>query len=187
MSFFVLIIALFSACNTQNIDVTIQAFGAVGDSTTINTASIQQAVDYVNKRGGGRVTITDGAYVTGPIILRSDVEIHIDADAVVLGSLNQDDYPDSLNLFKDSLGQLFGVALFWGSDVRNVTISGKGTINGRGTPEFFNRKNPDHVRPSLIRIKDSENIVVKDVTLTNAASWVQHYIDSDSIWIDGIT
>src|ERR1039457_5469380 len=64
----------------------VKNYGAVGDGTTPATAAIQKAVDACAAEGGGRVVIPPGRYVTGPIFLRSRVQIDFESGAVLLGS-----------------------------------------------------------------------------------------------------
>lgn len=59
-------------------------YGAVGDGITLNTTSIQAAVDACTNSGEGRVTISSGIYKTGTIILKDGVELHIEANANLL-------------------------------------------------------------------------------------------------------
>ena len=65
----------------------VKDYGAVGDGKQMNTIAIQKAIDACNCAGGGVVLIKDGVYLTGTIILKSNVEVHIAAGAVLLGSL----------------------------------------------------------------------------------------------------
>ena len=68
-------------------------FGAKGDGVTLNTESIQAAIDKAGKDGGGQVIVPAGKFVTGTIVMKSGVELHIDANAFLLGSINPYDYP----------------------------------------------------------------------------------------------
>ena len=75
-------------------DFNIVDYGAVGDGKTLNTAAIQKAVDECSSVGGGRVVVEGGTYSTGTIILKSGVELHIEANAVLLGSPDWQDWKD---------------------------------------------------------------------------------------------
>ncbi|MBC7615661.1 MAG: glycoside hydrolase, partial [Pedobacter sp.] len=67
-------------------------FHIKSDGTTMNTRSIQFAIDYINKNGGGRLVFYVGRYLTGSIHLKSNVTIQLEEGAVLLGSTNPFDY-----------------------------------------------------------------------------------------------
>src|SRR5438034_9933674 len=67
-------------------------FGIYSDGVTLNTKSIQFAIDYIHEQGGGRLVFDVGRYLTGSIYLKSSVTIHLLEGAVLLGSLNPFDY-----------------------------------------------------------------------------------------------
>ena len=68
-------------------------FGAKGDGKTIDTKAIQTAIDNCYFNGGGKVVLNSGTFVSGTIILKSNVCLHIEAGATLLGSKNINDYP----------------------------------------------------------------------------------------------
>src|SRR5207249_11693477 len=68
-------------------------FGAVGDGHKPCTASIQAAIDACADAGGGKVVVPPGRYVTGPIFLKSNLELEVLAGATLLGITNFADYP----------------------------------------------------------------------------------------------
>src|SRR3984885_9021343 len=102
-------------------DYPASTFGIRSDGITLNTRSIQFAVDYIHDRGGGRLVFEVGRYLTGSIHLKSDVGLELREGAVLLGSLNPFDYD------KDGF-----TALLLADSQRNISISGKGIIDGQG-------------------------------------------------------
>ena len=66
----------------------IKDFGAVADGKTLNTTAIQNTIDACYESGGGQVLVEGGVYMFGTIVLRSNVELHIAANATLLGSLS---------------------------------------------------------------------------------------------------
>ena len=99
-------------------------FGAVPDGFTLNTVSIQAAIDFVSAKGGGRVVLDKGDYVSGSIYLKDGVTLWIDEDSALLGSLNPFDY------IKDPDAKW--TALVFAIGQKNIGIEGGGTIDGRG-------------------------------------------------------
>ena len=76
----------------------IKDYGAIGDGTTLNTVSIQNAIDDCANHGGGRVVIGEGTYLSGSITLKSNVELHFEADGCLLGSSDCNDFPEKTHL-----------------------------------------------------------------------------------------
>src|SRR5882672_18878 len=88
------LVALFLSSNVfaQKGNFIITNFGAKGDSITVNTLAIQQAIDEAAKAGGGKVIIPRGKFVTRVIYLKTGVELQLQKDAVLLGSTDRLDY-----------------------------------------------------------------------------------------------
>ena len=105
-------------------DYLVTDFGAKADGETLNTAIIQAAIDYISSNGGGRLVFKGGDFVTGSIYIKSDVTLHLEADARILGSLNPWDYVRDKEANWTSL--IFSVKQ------KNIGITGKGEINCRG-------------------------------------------------------
>ena len=76
----------------------IKDYGAVGDGRTLNTQVIQNTIDECAKNGGGTVYVSDGVYMTGSITLKSNICLHIQANATLLGSPDCSDYPEKTGL-----------------------------------------------------------------------------------------
>ena len=172
----------------------VRSFGAVGDGTTINTASIQAAIDYVASKGGGKVVFTPGDYVTGSIFLKNGVELELQEGATILGSLNPWDY------VKDPSAGWTAIVFAVGQ--KNVGITGKGTIDGRGydvgirfadfvhmgliQDRLSNDRVNESVRPENIHFYKCDSIEIKGITIKNSACWTQQYDQCANLFIDGI-
>jgi len=98
-------------------------FGIKSNGTTLNTRSIQKAIDFIHDRGGGRLVFDVGRYLTGTIYLKSGVTIHLLEGAVLVGSPNPFDYDTQHNW----------TALIFALEQENVGITGEGgVIDGQG-------------------------------------------------------
>jgi len=97
--------------------------GAVGDGTTLNTAAFKKTVAACVKQNGGTILVPAGDYRTGPIQLESNITIHLEAGAILRGSENIADY---------RMGSRRTRPLVWAENATNVTICGRGRIDGRG-------------------------------------------------------
>ena len=115
LSFFALSLA-YCLCASAK-DYYASDFGVKADGKTLNTNSIQKGIDFVNEQGGGRLVFTAGNYLTGSIYLKSNVTIHIEEGAVLLGSTNPWDYE------KDPY--IRWMAMIFAVKQNNIGITGK--------------------------------------------------------------
>ncbi len=172
-------------------DYPASSFGIRSDGATLNTRSIQYAVNFIHERGGGNLVFEVGRYLTGSIHLKSDVGIVLKEGAVLLGSLNPFDY-DKYQF----------TALLLADSQRNISITGKGVIEGQGRTVAANivalahggvirdslrsdRPNEAN-RPMLIYFRRCSDVRVEGVTLSNAASWVETYDQCSGLTIENI-
>src|SRR5699024_10705884 len=90
--FFILSLTLICVASLSAKDYYATDFGVIADGKTLNTNSIQKGIDFVNKLGGGRLVFTAGNYLTVSIYLKSNVTLHLEEGATLLGSTNPWDY-----------------------------------------------------------------------------------------------
>ncbi len=131
-SIFILAILSFSvtANAQQYFDVT--KFGAKNDSSKIATQAIANAISAAVKKGGGTVYFPAGKYLTGPIHLKSNITILIDAGAELHFSDNFDDYLPMVQSRYEGVDVMSFSPLFYAYNQTNITITGRGKINGHG-------------------------------------------------------
>lgn len=165
------------------------AYGAMADGKTLDTLAIQSAIDACHTSGGGTVYFPAGSYLSGTIFLKSHVSFYLEAGAVLLGSTSLDDYPVTLSAYRSYTDNYTERSLIYAEKVENISILGRGTIDGQGAAfrDKQTAENPYKLRPYLIRIIESSDVTVRDVTIRNSAMWVQHYLACDDVLIDGIT
>ncbi len=166
--------------NDSNVTIfNIQDFGAKTGKHVINTKAIQKAVDKCTEQGGGVVQIPAGKYVTGTIVLKDNVTLNVVAGAELLGSYNIEDYTERVQTSVEAPS--FSQCLIYAENAKNVTVSGMGTINGRGFPRYFKEK-----RPMLMRFIECNNLHIEDITLKNAGSWNTHLVFCDQVRFDNV-
>jgi hypothetical protein len=188
-----LLFILTSALLLHATDVEVTKYGAKGDSTTLNSVAIQKAIDDCNKTGGGKVIFPAGKYLSGTIILKDNVTLHLQKGAVIIGSTNVEDY-QNLDPFADGLGTDVGWALLVAVDVKNIGIEGEGAIDGQGSKlkaqHILTDNRPEGQRwgrrPFLLRIVRCNGVTVKGVTLYYSAAWTSHYFHSTNINIEKV-
>jgi polygalacturonase len=168
-----------TVCNVRH-------YGAKGDGTTKDTAAIQAAIDACANKGGGTVTLPAGNYLSAPIVLKSNITLHLDEGATLLGSTDHADYPAITEFRAPGLQSLVSA-----TNASNITIDGKGTINGQGESWWeMARKirgsgilGSDHPRPRLVVFDHCKHIVIEGVTIENSPMWqvVPYYSDEVTI------
>ena len=107
-------------------EVSITDFGGVGDGQTLNTEAFRKAISALVKKGGGRVVVPQGVWLTGPIVFKDNIELHIEKNAIVMFS------PDK-SLYIDKDGNSSRVEpCIKASKRKNIAITGEGIIDGNG-------------------------------------------------------
>jgi polygalacturonase len=192
--------------SAQTFDIT--KFGAIGDAKTINTISIQKAVDACNKNGGGTVLIPTGIFMTGTVYLKSNVNLHLESGAVMRGSADLKDYAPYNEVH---------YGMLYAQNAENINITGTGNIDGNGDlffdlnkakkiewggskytrqKEKFRKVENGGIGDGPIVPKDRpyqmfifsncKRITIKDIFITQAPMWTIHFADCDGVLIDGI-
>lgn len=183
-----LILFLVSAAIAANAaDFNILKYGAVSDTTKLSTKAVQRAIDACSAAGGGRVVVPKGDYKIGSIILKSNVHLHLERGATLYGSTKLGDYQPIKTDYVSLRTQHQTVQLIHADKVCNVVIDGYGTIDGRGR-SFKKTAETDEgiTRPHLLRFIQSEDIIIRDITLRNSGCWMQHFLACDRVRIDGV-
>jgi polygalacturonase len=174
----------------------VKKYGAKGDGTTKDTAAIQKAVDDCSAgKGGGTVVLTEGTYVSAPILLKSNMTFELKKGATLLGSPDHEDYPE-MTEFK-VLGHQ---ALLSTVNAENVSITGEGTVDGNGA-SWWHMQRPgggpppaggpaagaprprQAERPRLIVFDHSKHVSLTGVNVKNSPFWtvVPYYSDDVTI------
>ena len=109
----------------------ITEFGAEAGGIFKNTEAFKKAISEVNSRGGGRVVIPRGIWLTGPIELKSNINLHLEDGALLLFSRDFDDYHLVETSF-EGLNTVRNISPIYANKVENIAITGKGTIDGNG-------------------------------------------------------
>jgi polygalacturonase len=174
-------------------------FGAVPDGKTLNTEAIAKAIDTLAKKGGGRVIFPPGFWLTGPIKLQSNIELHLETGALVQFSPDFSLYPlvDNPNNPKKKVA----TSPISGENLKNVAITGGGIFDGNGQawrPVKHNKQTEgqwkqllasggvladngetwwpsieatNNYRPHLLRLTGCKKVLLEGITFQNSASW----------------
>ena len=112
-------------------EVSIADFGAVSGGETINTKSINDAIVAVANKGGGKVVVPAGIWLSGPIVLRDKIELHLESNAILLFSPDADLYPLVETSF-EGLDMLRCQSPISAIEASDIAITGNGVIDGGG-------------------------------------------------------
>jgi polygalacturonase len=164
----------------------VHTYGAKGDGVTKDTQAIQAAIDACEHKGGGTVVLSAGIYLSAPIVLKSNTNLHLDKGATLLGSSDHADYP-AITEFRDPGLQ----SLVSATDAHNVSITGEGVIDGAGETWWEMARaikdagvmGSDHPRPRLVVFNHCQHILVEGITIQNSPMWqlVPYYSDDIDI------
>lgn len=192
--FFAFACLLLAACSNSKDGVyNVLDYGAKGDGTTDDAVAIQKAIDDCNANGGGQVLFPTGyTFLSGPVELKSNVDIHLDVQST--WKANPDESIYHLSAFGANEGE--GMMWIYADGVENLSFSGKGTIDGNGVA-FMGEELLDSYelkpittfdpRPHVLTLKGVNRLSIKDITIQNGAYWTVHLIGCYDALIDGIS
>lgn len=207
MTFFCLL-SFSVAKGQQNGIYNIQDFGALGDGTALNTGAIQKTIEACARNGGGKVIVPPGRYITGPLFLKSDMTFELFPGATLV-------YHDDISNCPIIDGKWEGIerkvyaSLFTGHNLENITIRGRGTIEGQGEKWWkahevnkamrkkagITEREPDNPpgsplkvpRPRLVNLYNCTNVLISELTFLNSPAWTIHPVYCQNVIIDKIT
>ena len=111
--------------------LSIKKNGAVSDGNTLNTKSINGAIDALSKKGGGVILIPPGLWLTGPIVLKNNINLHLAGGATLLFTADKNEYP-LVEANWEGLPQMRNQSPISATNASNIAITGKGIIDGNG-------------------------------------------------------
>lgn len=163
-------------------DFVITKFGAVADGTTNCTEAFRQAIAACSKAGGGRVVVPEGAFLTGAIHLKSNVNLHVSKGATVKFSTNPKDYQPLVHTRWEGMELMHISPLIYAYEQKNIAITGEGTLDGQGKSFFWKWHgnpryggNPDVIsqRPARARLYE---MMEKGVPVAERIFGEGHYL-----------
>jgi polygalacturonase len=157
--------------------------GAVGNGKTLNTKSIQKAIDRLAQSGGGTILVPKGIFLTGALHLKAGVNLHISRGGVLQGSTNVAHYPRTPTRIEGHT-EPWCPAIVNAVGIDHLKITGGGMIRGGGKPfwdAFWNSYNADNstrnldvYRPRNVFIQDSRDVLVEGLRLRDSGFWNLH-------------
>lgn len=111
--------------------VSVADFGGAGDGCTLSTGAFADAIEALSSQGGGRVVVPEGVWYTGPIVLKDNIELHLERNAVIVFSNDKTLYPLVRTTF-EGLDTWRCQSPLSATGAKNVAITGHGVIDGNG-------------------------------------------------------
>lgn len=179
-------------------DYDVRDFGAVGDGKTLDHGAINRAIDSCVANGGGRVVLPAGTYLCGSIRMKSDVELHISAGATILaapGSMKAYDESEPWEgpAYQDGGHTYFHNSLIWAVGQKNVSITGRGMIDGKGLTKKDTEKGGNLQGGSIgtgdkaIALKECRNVLIRDITIFRGGHFAIIMTGCDLGTVDNVT
>ncbi|HEX3624189.1 MAG TPA: glycoside hydrolase family 28 protein [Verrucomicrobiae bacterium] len=169
----IVIVSLVSGASARVFNVL--DYGAKTDGTTLDTTPIQKALDECGESGGGTVEFPAGVYLSQPIVLRGETTFKLDSGATLLAVTNQSDFMKTPGDWLKARSSGDFVPFITGKHLKNITFTGRGTIDGNGyvwwgEAEKARQRVPGYSlpRPNLLILQQCKNVVIENVTLQNS-------------------
>ena len=174
-------------------DFAVTEFGAKGDGRTDDAVAIQRAIDACTAAGGGSVVFPAGmTFLSGPLHLKSNVDMHLEPNSVLLANPDESIYKESA--FRANEGE--GMMWLSGQDLQNVSITGTGRIDGNAVA-FMGAELDDSFelkpvtvfdpRPHVLTLVNVKNVKITGVTIANSAYWTVHLVGCYDVAISDIS
>jgi len=189
--------------------IDIRDYGAVGDGVTLNTKAFAKAIAACAKKGGGRVLVPAGIWLSGPIHLKSKINLHVQKGAELRFSDKFSDYLPVVFTRWEGLECYNYSPLIYAKDCKNIAITGSGKLNGQGQ-KWWNWKaiqkpgairlynmacdgvavkkrvlgtEKDALRPAFIEAVNCKNFLVEGITIGSGPMWTLHPLYCDNVLI----
>jgi polygalacturonase len=182
-------------------------YGAVGDGRKLCTDALQTAIDACGTAGGGVVEVPPGTYLSGALFLRSNVHFHLSEGATLLASHRFEDFP-AIDGRSEGIERKTYASLLNGLELENVTITGRGVLDGQGPPWWEAQKttrdlrlarglqreaeNPSEAplrwpRPRLVNLQRCQGVLLGGLILRDSPFWNVHLVYCQDVLVDGLT
>ncbi len=195
-----------------NRSISLSDYKIVGDGKTKHTETIQKAIDELSQKGGGKLIVPSGTWVTGPINLKSNINLHISKGAILLFSPDINDYPLIKTTYEGQPAERHQSPIT-AENCTNIAITGKGLIDGNGQawrplkrekvtnsqwkrltseggvfrrPDLWAPAEKDLARPVMVHFVKCKKVLLEGVIFQNSPAWNIHPELCEDFVMDGV-
>ena len=168
----------------------VRDFGAKGDGKTIDSPSINKAIEAAAKVGGGTIIFPAGTYASYSVRLKSNICLQLEAGAILLAAFPENGIgydaaePSEFTKFQDFGHSHWQNSLIWGEHLENVTICGQGLIDGAGLTR--NESHLPGVGNKAVSLKLCRNVIMRDVKMLNCGHFALLATGVDNLTVDNL-
>ncbi|WP_226530025.1 glycoside hydrolase family 28 protein [Metabacillus niabensis] len=163
-------------------------YGAVGDGKTVNTKMIAAAIQACEDAGGGTVYVPSGRFLTGAIILKSNMNLYLEAGSTLLFSTDINEYPVVHSRWEGVKKDVYASCIY-SENSENISVTGYGTLDGNGAFwwDLFRKKENKYPRPKLVSFDSCKHILISGVKMIQSPSWTVNPICCEDVTIHNLT
>jgi polygalacturonase len=180
-----------STVHAQNKAVfNVKDYGAKGDGVNLDSKAINKAIDAAANAGGGQVYLPAGNYLSGSIHLKSHIALYLEQGAIIIATadeLNNEYDPEEATvniIYQDSGHSHFHNSLIWGDGVVDISITGPGTIWGKGLLKDY--KKGSKLGNKAITLYKCRNVIIRDVSILHGGWFGILATGTDNLTIDNV-
>ena len=191
---FLFIVSIVKVSASDKIFYNVKEYGALGDGKTLDSPAINKTIDAAVNAGGGTVFLPAGTYLSGSIHMKSNINLFLDAGCVILGA------PQSINAYdpeehfegiqyQDGGHTHFHNSLIWGENLKNVSITGHGIIDGGGLVNTTREANMGTIGKASksIALKLCRNVLIRDITIFHGGHFAILVTGCNLVTLDNLT
>ncbi len=198
--------------NFPNRTISLTDYNIIGDGQTNHQKIIQKTIDEISAKGGGKLVVPSGTWLTGPIMLKDNVNLHISKGAILLFSSDINDYP-IINSSYEGQPTKCHQSPITAVNCSNIAISGEGLIDGNGQawrplkkekvtnsqwknftgnggvfrrPDLWVPSEKDLARPVMVHLLKCKKVLLQGIIFQNSPAWNIHPELCEDLIMDGV-
>jgi polygalacturonase len=204
------LLSSFSAPKFPRHNFSVAKYGAVGDGKGDCTEAFRSAIEACSQAGGGRVVVPAGTYLTGPVHLKSNVNLHLEKNAVIRFTTNTEAYMPVVFARYEGTEVMNYSPLVYAFEQTNIAITGEGTLDGQGSTWHVWRSMDDpgklvamaakgvpreqrifgdghRLRPNFVVPFRCRNVLIEGVKIVNSPMWVLNPVYCTNVIVRNVT